>query len=291
MFRCCLGPLSSEETAAYVKYRLEKGGAKVAEIFPDDTLEAVHAYAQGIPRIVNLLCEHALLEAYGNRQKVVVPDMISRVAAIFDLTSQPAVDPQERAPLLPVIASFPVRAEEKAKCTLPTTAPPEINVNARTDGSQFNQETCLEMQAKSEMPEKEVISLAAAAAAVGTVGETRKSPAPSNPPIATPAIRITIHEAPKRAVLKGLPIRRRPPSLGDRFVGYWRGVEQSFVRDCKRLLQTHSQAKTRLGPSTPLGSRPQKNILLPIASWLKGPMAATRHGKNRARQTAVAKLR
>jgi type II secretory pathway predicted ATPase ExeA len=291
MFRCCLGPLSSEETAAYVKYRLEKGGAKVAEVFPDDTLEAVHAYAQGIPRVVNLLCEHALLEAFGNRQKVVVPDMISRVAAIFDLTSQHAANQQEWAPLPPVIESIPFRAEGKAKRTLPTTAPPEIDVYARTDGPPVNQETCVEMQVKSEEPEKEAISLAAAAGAAGTVRETRKPLAPSKPSIATPAIKITMQEAPKRAVLKGPPIRRRPTSLGGRFVGYWRGVEQSFVRDCKRLLQTHSPAKTELSPSTPVGSHPQRNILLPIASWLKGPMAATRHGKNRARQTATAKLR
>jgi general secretion pathway protein A len=292
MFRCCLGPLSRAETAAYVKYRLEKGGAKVDEVFPDDTLEAVHAYAQGIPRVVNLLCEHALLEAFGNRQKVVDPDMISRVAAIFDLTWQPAAYRQEWAPLPPVIESVPVRAEEKAKRTPPRTAPPEIDVNARTDGWQFNQDTYVEMQAKSEGPEKEAISLAAAAvAAAGTVRETRKPLAPSNPTMATPAMKITMQEAPKRAVLKGPPVRLKPPSLGDRFVVYWRGVEQSFVRDCKRLLQTHSQAKTELSSSTAGGSRPPRNILLPIATWLKRPMAVTRHGKNRASQTATAKLR
>jgi general secretion pathway protein A len=291
MFRSCLEPLSSKETAAYVKYRLEKGGAKDTEVFPDNTLEAVHAYAQGIPRVVNLLCEHALIDAFGIRQKVVVPDMIHRVAAVFDLTSQPVAGDLERVPLSPVIQSIPVRAEGKAKNTLPSITPQEIDGKARTGGSQFIQETCVEMRAKPEGPEKEAISLAAAAVAAGAIRETREPPALSNLTIAAPAMKIPIGGAPKRAVLKGPPIRWRRPTIGDRFMGYWRGVEQSFVRDCKRLLQTHSHAKTELSSSTPVGSGPQRNILLPIASWLKRPMAATRHGKNRASQTATAKLR
>jgi hypothetical protein len=213
--------------------------------------------------------------------------MISRVAAIFDLTSQPA-DRQERASFPPVIESVPIRAAEKEKRTLPKQ---EIDLNARTGWSQFNQETRVETQARSEEPEKEAISFAAAAVAAGTVRGTSKPLAPSNLTIATPAMKLTMQEAPKRAALKGPPIRWRPPSLGDRLVGYWRGVEQSFVRDCKRLLQNHWQAKTIFRSSTPVGSRPQRNILLPIASWLKQPMAANRHGKNRASQTATAKLR
>ena len=88
MFRCTLPSLSLEETAAYVKHRLTHCGAAESNVFPPESLEVVHIYAQGIPRVVNLLCEHALITAYAEKSTVVTPDMISRVAMTFELTPQ-----------------------------------------------------------------------------------------------------------------------------------------------------------------------------------------------------------
>ena len=81
-----LGATFAGETAEYVKSRMANGGAKATELFPDETLEAVHIYGQGIPRVVNLLCEHALLEAFAEKSSFITPEVISRVASTFDLT-------------------------------------------------------------------------------------------------------------------------------------------------------------------------------------------------------------
>ncbi|HEY1484415.1 MAG TPA: AAA family ATPase, partial [Candidatus Acidoferrum sp.] len=90
MFRCSLLPLSLEETARYVKSRLVSGGATAADAFSQESLEAMYVYARGLPRIVNLLCEHSLIAGYAAQVRVITPDIVRRVATDFDLTSQPA---------------------------------------------------------------------------------------------------------------------------------------------------------------------------------------------------------
>ncbi|HXX14874.1 MAG TPA: AAA family ATPase [Candidatus Eremiobacteraceae bacterium] len=99
MFRCNLASLSLEETAAYVRHRLETCGADDLTIFPHESLEVVHIYAQGIPRVVNLLCEHALLTAYSEKTRVVTADMVTRVAMTFELTPQTESAPRQEQAL------------------------------------------------------------------------------------------------------------------------------------------------------------------------------------------------
>jgi general secretion pathway protein A len=60
IFRCSLLPLWREETAQYVKSRLVCAGATNVDVFAQESLDATYMYSQGIPRVVNLLCEHAL---------------------------------------------------------------------------------------------------------------------------------------------------------------------------------------------------------------------------------------
>jgi len=121
MFRCTLPPLSLEETTEYVKSRLANGGAKDTKLFPGASLEALHMYAQGIPRVVNLLCEHALLLAHAEKRNVITSDMISRVATTFDLTSQQAL-PREQE-VLPRFKRFDrLRIDEKATSIVPEIA-------------------------------------------------------------------------------------------------------------------------------------------------------------------------
>jgi general secretion pathway protein A len=63
-----LGPLSSKETEEYVRYRLNKAGRE-KPIFTRGALRLVHKFSRGIPRIINIICERALLGAYGRRSK------------------------------------------------------------------------------------------------------------------------------------------------------------------------------------------------------------------------------
>lgn len=69
--RCYLQPLLREETFDLVRSQLTASGVIPSEIFGDESLAAVHRATSGIPRLVNQLCDHALiLAAVGNQRSV-----------------------------------------------------------------------------------------------------------------------------------------------------------------------------------------------------------------------------
>jgi len=77
--------LTLEETKAYVQQRLRIAGSNGQPIFDHEAVTSVHRYANGIPRVINLLCEHCLVSAFVDQQKVVGPDVVDNVARDFDL--------------------------------------------------------------------------------------------------------------------------------------------------------------------------------------------------------------
>jgi general secretion pathway protein A len=83
--------LTLEETKAYIQQRLRIAGSNGQQIFSPESMVAIHRYANGIPRIINLLCEHCLVSAFVDQQKVVVPSVVEFVARDFELGESPGV--------------------------------------------------------------------------------------------------------------------------------------------------------------------------------------------------------
>jgi type II secretory pathway predicted ATPase ExeA len=79
-------PLTLEETKAYVQQRLRIAGSSGQQIFDPDSLLAIHHYSNGIPRVINLLCEHCLVSAFVDQQRVVGAAVVEVVARDFDLS-------------------------------------------------------------------------------------------------------------------------------------------------------------------------------------------------------------
>ncbi|MGO8796760.1 MAG: ExeA family protein [Candidatus Sulfotelmatobacter sp.] len=77
--------LTLEETKAYIQQRLRIAGSSGQEIFDPESLVSIHRYANGIPRVINLLCEHCLVSAFVDQQKVIGPAVVDGVARDFDL--------------------------------------------------------------------------------------------------------------------------------------------------------------------------------------------------------------
>ena len=82
-----LRPLNGEETAAYVAHRLTIAGGGSAVSFTPKALQSVHRITAGIPRLINLVCDRALLAAYSERAQRVTPDMVRSGAASLDLAA------------------------------------------------------------------------------------------------------------------------------------------------------------------------------------------------------------
>ena len=83
-------PLTIEETKAYVQQRLRIAGSDGRQIFDGDALNAVHKYSNGIPRVVNLLCEHCLVSAFVDQKSTISEGIVDAVARDFDLSDNVA---------------------------------------------------------------------------------------------------------------------------------------------------------------------------------------------------------
>ena len=94
-------PLTRLETYGYINERLSIGGSAGQEIFTPGAVEAVHSHARGIPRIINLVCEHALISAFVEHSKTVSEKIVEEVARDFKLQEidiEPAPKPANGAP-------------------------------------------------------------------------------------------------------------------------------------------------------------------------------------------------
>jgi type II secretory pathway predicted ATPase ExeA len=78
-------PLTLEETQGYIEERLRIAGADNPDIFSPEAVAMVHRYARGIPRVTNLLCEHALVSSFADQKNPVPGEIVEEVARDFDL--------------------------------------------------------------------------------------------------------------------------------------------------------------------------------------------------------------
>jgi general secretion pathway protein A len=85
---CKTRPLTGEETQAYIAERLRIAGASQPVLLPE-AAELVHLYSKGIPRIINLICEHALISAYVEQIKPIPAHIVEAVGLELDLVQHP----------------------------------------------------------------------------------------------------------------------------------------------------------------------------------------------------------
>jgi len=89
--------LTKAQTHSYIQERLRIAGAVPDEepIFSAQAIDTVHLYSLGVPRVVNLLCEHALINAYVAHNRTIQPAVVEAVAREFQLDEVEPVAPPE----------------------------------------------------------------------------------------------------------------------------------------------------------------------------------------------------
>ena len=75
-----LAPLDEFETVAYISHRLHVAGANSTPIFASTALPKIFGYTQGVPRLINGLCDRALLTGYVTETNTIGPEIIDEVA-------------------------------------------------------------------------------------------------------------------------------------------------------------------------------------------------------------------
>ena len=93
-----LGPLTNREMREYIGHRLKVAGADAEEIFAEDCLDLIYRRTGGVPRLINTLCDTAMLCAFAEDQQRITPEIIE--TALEELAWEveaPAAEPTEHA--------------------------------------------------------------------------------------------------------------------------------------------------------------------------------------------------
>jgi general secretion pathway protein A len=88
--RCRLDPLPSNEVGEYISARLKAVGYSRKDLFHASAVEKIAAHSRGIPRIINIICDNALLIAFAASKKTVSAATIDEVARDLRLNQQAA---------------------------------------------------------------------------------------------------------------------------------------------------------------------------------------------------------
>jgi general secretion pathway protein A len=130
-----LNPLSHEETAAYVRHRLRVAGA-TTDIFAPPALNAVFRLSQGVPRVINVICDRALLGAYSlDRHRVTASLVRSAAAEVFGRRFTPDWVPWAVTAAIALMLSGVTFVAWKAQPWRPRTAANSLTAPARADGA------------------------------------------------------------------------------------------------------------------------------------------------------------
>ena len=85
---CKIDPLSADEMENYILHRLTAAGNREALQFSAECFPTIHEYTKGIPRLINILCDFLLLDAFANNTTTVADDDIHEIAKDISFHSQ-----------------------------------------------------------------------------------------------------------------------------------------------------------------------------------------------------------
>ncbi len=135
-----ISPLTPDETAEYIAHRLKVAGA-AHQIFHPEAVRKVAAYTGGYPRLINVLCDYALVTGYVKGARVIMPAIIDECARELHIPwgwpgTPPAAEEKAPAPSPPVQAATSPAATEAPP--VPGTAPdapstPRLSVSRPSD--------------------------------------------------------------------------------------------------------------------------------------------------------------
>jgi general secretion pathway protein A len=186
--RCHTAALTIAETRDYIHCRLEFGGAQPDGAFAPEALDAIYFYSGGTPRVINLLCEQALMHAYRERISPATARIVEEVAREFQFDEfkpfprSMSFAPPTVADILPMPASPP-------RMRISATA--SRGIQAATETSAAYAQVSISNPGWPSMPAPSGILRARELAPVATIQPVVEPPPSPKPPspqsIAVPA--------------------------------------------------------------------------------------------------------
>ena len=89
--KCSIKMLTQHETAEYIRWRLRIAGCANESLFEPEAILLVHRVSGGIPRIINNICDNALLTGFSEGSARITPAIVNDVMEVLDLSSVDAI--------------------------------------------------------------------------------------------------------------------------------------------------------------------------------------------------------
>jgi general secretion pathway protein A len=105
---CSIPPLTRVATRNYIRARLRTAGAQDLGLFGEDSLQRISEYAEGIPRVVNTVCDHCLLIGYADQTRRIGADIVEQAIGYLEAGRRPRL--RQRRPERPRVRSGTARA-------------------------------------------------------------------------------------------------------------------------------------------------------------------------------------
>ena len=106
-----IGPLSAEEVEEYIRHRLLVAGA-AKQIFKLDAVKQVYHYSRGYPRLINIICDRALMTGYSSGQAAITAAIIDECAQELDVALGGVAVPVKQEPLPDLLSEKNFRTQK-----------------------------------------------------------------------------------------------------------------------------------------------------------------------------------
>ncbi|PYO51153.1 MAG: hypothetical protein DMD72_00490 [Gemmatimonadetes bacterium] len=88
--RCQIPPLTLREAGQYIRTRLRIAGAHDLSVFTDPALDRITEYSGGIPRLINIVCDHCLLFGYADQERRIGRPTVDHAIEYLEEGARPA---------------------------------------------------------------------------------------------------------------------------------------------------------------------------------------------------------
>lgn len=98
--RCQLPPLDLRDTAAYIAARVKVAGGNADMLFTREAVIGIHQHSRGIPRLISVICDNALVSGFATDSKPIGRDLVLEVCRDFELAgpTAPSAKPAAQPP-------------------------------------------------------------------------------------------------------------------------------------------------------------------------------------------------
>ena len=120
--RCEIKPLKADEVSAYIRTRLKVAGATRLDLFTANAVALIYRASEGIPRLINNICDNALLNGFATNARLISSQIIAEVAESLDLL-QPMIEDDPREVLAGSLPAMPIMREEVEETWLEDAKP------------------------------------------------------------------------------------------------------------------------------------------------------------------------